>query len=130
MVDTIQEDDPPARPTRPLQPITESEIQACLSRTSNNSAPGLSGIGYKLIKWAFASNPARFIDLYNACLMLGHHLWKTARVVVIPKPGKPDYSVPKAYRPISLLECCGKLLEKIVAKRFLSDINTFALLPP
>jgi hypothetical protein len=50
-------------------------------------------------------------------------------VVVLPKPKRPDYSLPKAYRPISLLECCGKLLEKIVAKRFMSDINLFSLLP-
>ena len=34
-----------------------------------------------------------------------------------------------AYRPISLLECCGKLLEKIVAKRIMSNLNTYNLLP-
>jgi Reverse transcriptase (RNA-dependent DNA polymerase) len=49
---------------------------------------------------------------------------------VIPKPNKPDYSAPKAYRPISLLECIGKLLEKIVAKRVMSDLNCLNILPP
>ena len=33
------------------------------------------------------------------------------------KPGKPDYSLPKAYRVISLLNCMGKIGERIFAKR-------------
>ena len=31
------------------------------------------------------------------------------------KPNKPDYSIPKSYRVISLLNCLGKVVEKIVA---------------
>ena len=38
-------------------------------------------------------------------------------MVVLRKPGKKDYSDPKAYRPISLLKIPGKVLEKIVQKR-------------
>jgi hypothetical protein len=38
-------------------------------------------------------------------------------MVVIPKPNKPDYSNPKAYRPIALLNCLGKVLEKLMASR-------------
>jgi len=61
---------------------------------------------------------------------LGHHPWKEATVIILPKPNKLDYSLPKAYCPISLLECCGKLLEKIIAKRILSDAHSFDILPP
>jgi hypothetical protein len=35
--------------------------------------------------------------------------------VVIPNPNKPDYSTLKAYRPIALLNCLGKSLEKLMA---------------
>jgi hypothetical protein len=38
-------------------------------------------------------------------------------MVVIPKPNKPDYSAVKAYRPIALLNCMGKVLEKLMATR-------------
>jgi hypothetical protein len=48
---------------------------------------------------------------------------------MVNKPQKPDYSVPKAYRPIALMECTGKLLEKIVAKHFNLDIEQHNLLP-
>ena len=52
-----------------------------------------------------------------------------AITVVIPKPGKPSYSVPRAYRPIQLLECMGKVLEKIVASRLMFDIGKHELVP-
>jgi hypothetical protein len=48
---------------------------------------------------------------------------------MLNKPKKPDYTIPKAYRPIALMECAGKLLEKIVAKRINSDIQRYDLLP-
>ena len=125
-----QPDDLLALPTRDWPRISSDEIRDALAHTSNASAPSLSGINYKLIKWAFAAKPSRFVDLYNECLDRGLHPWTTAKVVPIAKPSKPDYSLPKAYRPISLLECSGKLLEKIVANRILHDLNTFSILPP
>ena len=116
-------------PQRRFYMITNSEVERALSRTSNKSAPGPSGIGYKLVKWAFAAHPEFLLDIYNTALHLGHHPWTTATVVIIPKPNKPDYSAAKAYRPVSLLECFGKVLEKIVANRFTSDSNLHHILP-
>jgi len=124
-----QPDDPAPLPTCSLPPITQEEVALALAGTSNKSAPGLSGISYQLIKWAFRSWPDRFLDIFNASISLGHHPWSDALVVVIPKPAKPDYRLPKAYRPISLLKCCGKLLEKIIAKRVLHNSHHYDILP-
>ena len=121
--------DPAQLPSRPFAPITEEEVSRHLATTSNKSAPGPTGITYKLLKWCHAASPSRLPSLFNAAISWGHHPWRCATVVPIPKPGKPDYRVAKAYRPISLLECCGKLLEKIVAKRILLDAARFNLLP-
>ena len=44
-------------------------------------------------------------------------IWRDATTAVIPKPKKPDYTAPKAYRPVALLNCLGKTLEKIMARR-------------
>ena len=41
--------------------------------------------------------------------------WKVARGVTIPKPGKDDYNLAKSYRCISLLNCLGKMMEKVAA---------------
>lgn len=47
---------------------------------------------------------------------------------MIPKPNKPDYTNPKAYRPIALLNCLGKVLEKIIATRLSHLAETHHLL--
>jgi hypothetical protein len=90
----------------------------------------LSGISYKFLKWAFAARPKVFVALFNLCLATGTHPWKTAKVVILAKPSRPDYSAPKAYRPIALLKCCGKLLEKIVARRIMDESNALSLIDP
>src|ERR1700677_1606878 len=124
-------DDPPPQPTRAFPPFTERELGDLLTGASNKSAPGSSGIGWALLKRGWPSVKDFLIDIFDACIQLGHHpqRWKEAVVVVIPKPDKPDYSHAKAHRPISLLETMSKLLEKAVAKRFQHDIVKHELIP-
>jgi hypothetical protein len=42
-------------------------------------------------------------------------MWKTAKGIVIPKAGKPDYSQVQSYRVIALLDVMGKLVERTAA---------------
>ena len=44
-------------------------------------------------------------------------------VVAVPKPGG-DVSLPKGYRPISLLSCLSKVLERIVTDRLTYFLET------
>ena len=46
--------------------------------------------------------------------------WRQIKVVFIPKMGKDDYSVPKAYRPITLSNFLLKVMEKVI-NWFLSE---------
>lgn len=48
---------------------------------------------------------------------------------MLRKPGKPDYTIPGAYRPISLLNTLGKILEAVIAKRLSYYAETHGLLP-
>ena len=68
---------------------------------------------------------------FTASLNLGHYpqRWKTAKIVVLRKPGKADYTVPSSYRPISLLNTLGKLLEAVVARRLSYYAEKYKLLP-
>ena len=132
---SLQVDPLPSIPnhnTRPHLPVLEQEIDDHLKNTSNSSAPGMSGISYRALKWAWKQAPNYITYILNWSLALGIHFpqWKKAITMVIPKPNKPDYSNPHAYRPIQLLECLSKLLEKIVAKRILYDCSRLGLIPP
>jgi hypothetical protein len=89
-----------------------------------------SGIGWNLLKRGQEPVKDHLISIFNACFHLGHHpaRWREAKVVVIPKPDKPDYSLPKAHHPISLLETMSKLLEKAVAKQMQHNIVKYELI--
>jgi hypothetical protein len=67
--------------------------------------------------------------LYTGCLQHGIHPWPCAKVAVLMKPARPDYTKAKAYHSISLMECSGKVLERVVANRLYADIENFDLLP-
>ena len=51
-------------------------------------------------------------------------IWKEARLVFIPKPGKASYTIPKAWRPISLTNYPIKALEKMCVKYTDEKIKT------
>jgi len=130
-IEIAQPDDPPPLPTRPYHPVSTKEIHPLLADCANTSAPGESGISWQIIKMAWNRADSTVAHIFDACLRLGHHpsFWRKAVVVVIPKPGKDDYLQAKSYRPISLIECLSKLLEKVVAKRLLFDADKHSLLP-
>jgi hypothetical protein len=54
-------------------------------------------------------------------------MWKHARVISILKPGK-DPALPSSYRPISLLDTIGKIVEKILLSRILHEVGERGLL--
>jgi hypothetical protein len=57
----------------------------------------------------------RIITIVKISLRLEVHcqVWKEANRVVIPNLNKPEYGVTKAYRVIMLLNCLGKVVEKV-----------------
>jgi len=60
----------------------------------------------------------RFYKLYKALIQFGYHpkCWKEAVGVILKKPNRKA-TIPKSYRVVSLLNCLGKVAEKIVAAR-------------
>jgi hypothetical protein len=55
--------------------------------------------------------------------------WRESITVILCKPGKPDYSVPKAYQPIALLCTIAKLLTAIIADKMSRLAKNHQLLP-
>jgi len=49
--------------------------------------------------------------------------WKTARILPITKPGRDDSIDTSKYRPISLINIGGKVLEKLLIKRIMQHLH-------
>ena len=116
--------------SRPFIPISEKEIIDTLSGTSNTSAPGLSGLDYQVLKWAHSSHPDEFGAIIRASVKFSihHPRWKSSLVIAIPKLNKKDYSLPHSHCRIQLIECFGKLVEKIMTKRLIFDAGKYKLM--
>jgi len=71
----------------------------------------------------------KLLEIFNQMLDSGiyPHTWKSATIITIPKPNKPSSDI-NSYRPISLLSCLGKTLEKIIARRLIWFINRHNLI--
>jgi hypothetical protein len=125
------DDDPPLRDTRDLPPYTKEMLAELLANASNRSAPGASGQTWRILKWAWNAASDTIFNLVSGCVRAGHHLliWRLAIVCAVPKPNRADYSLAKNFRPISLLECMGKLVEKLVARLLYREIITHDLVP-
>lgn len=94
-----------------------------------SKAPGPDGIPKRNLKHLFQRVILILVALFNAILQTQHFLpvWKHTRVISILKPGK-DLALPSSYRPTSLLNVIGKLSEKILLTRILSEISGCGLL--
>ena len=55
--------------------------------------------------------------------------WKHFTTIVLRKPGKPDYEIPKAYRPIALLCTMAKVLTALIAEDMSQLVEKHQLVP-
>ena len=110
---------PPLQPSYEWTPVTDDEIKAILFACSPKKAPGPDGVNFACLRHAYTALPSWFNMLYRTVLNLGYHprSWREATGAIVPKPKKADYTAVKSYRIVSLLNCMGKVAEKLVAFR-------------
>ena len=100
------------------RPMTMEELEKGISTLKPGKAIGLDNISTEQIKNFGPVTKKWLLQLYNHCLTT-HKLpkiWKKAHVIALLKPGK-DPSIPKSYRPISLLSHTYKLFERLLLNR-------------
>ena len=95
-------------------------MSEALKACSNVSALGPDHITWRYLKSILADNicASGILSLAQSCITLQHwpRHFKESVSIIIPKPGKPVYDTPKAFRPIVLLNTLGKLIEKMIAR--------------
>ena len=109
--------------------ITTNEVKAHI-RQLRNSATGPDNIHNRCLKNYSELLVQHLTNLFNLILKEGYvpAMWKKANIILLLKP-KKDKQHPSSYRPISLLSCLGKLLEKIIKQRLMIELERRNILP-
>ncbi|RXW16893.1 hypothetical protein EST38_g8968 [Candolleomyces aberdarensis] len=131
LVDTAILNELPTEPERAWPEFSLLELSQALEACLSRSAPGLDHITWRHLKQVLALPECAdiIIALANGCIESGHwpKHFKESTLVIIPKPNKPSYSTPKAFRPIVLLNTLGKLIEKRISNRFQHNMIKYDL---
>lgn len=100
-----------------IPPVTTSEVITSIQKLKNTS-PGRDEISNQLLKKLPLCTLNILVDLFNTSLTSGcvPQEWKTGITVPILKPGKDPHCV-KSCRPITMLSCIGKLMERVIQGR-------------
>ena len=101
-----------------LRPILTADILRILKKMGNRKAPGPSGITKLIMTKLPIEYIQRFALIINHTFSMGYFpvLFKNGLLTLILKPEKDPKEVVN-YRPITLLEIPGKILEHIVNER-------------
>ena len=106
--------------------ITIEEVWAAFNKLNNLSAPGPDRICTLLIKEGGEKLLNLMRNILNQTYNLGYYPkdWKQENKIFLKTPGKDSYHDPKSYRPISLTNILGKILERIIFNKILHHLES------
>ena len=113
------------------QQLQVGELRQLIDEADPNKAAGIDEIPIDLLKLGGGILLQHLEHLFNACLRRSYvpKHFKFAKTVLLRKADKKDYQVPGAWRPIALLSCIGKLLEKAFLNRLMELNDAHKLIP-
>lgn len=111
-----------------MHPTDEFEVDSIIRNLKTSGASGLDCINNNLIKQIKNHIITPLTHICNLSISYGEfpEPWKKAAVCPVYKSGPKD--TPSNYRPISLLSCLSKVLEKLINQRLISYLETNNLL--
>jgi hypothetical protein len=99
--------------------IFEDEIESVIKKLDSFKAAGSDGISFFVLKCLKSTLVSYLQPLFQVCINRSYHPTAFCHCNTVPlrKPGKDDYSAPRAWRQIALLNTLGKVLENVIARR-------------
>ena len=103
------------------QPFNDGELADAISHLQSYKATGKDEVHNLMIKTGGKNFRLVLLTIFNWCLEKGYFpsKWKQGLILPVPKPNKKDYQLPTNYRPITLLSCLSKVLERLLARRLI-----------
>ena len=104
--------------------INVNEIKGII-KAMKKSCPGESGINKTILKNLPESSLVKLKDIFDSTISAGYFpdKFKSSIIRLIPKHGKSPL-IATNYRPISLLEVPGKILERLINTRLRHHLET------
>jgi len=107
------------------KPFSETELDTAIQNMKLKSASGIDQIDFEVISVLPREYRTLLIKIYNSILYHGNfpNQWGHSLVVLIPKPDGGGL------RPISLLSCFLKVMEKIIYNRIQWHVESQYIIP-
>ena len=118
-------------PIMGFEEVSNEQIARVAKGLNPYKAPGLNSISNSVLTHCADLLAPYLGPIYRATFDVGYypHKWKRYKTIVLRKPGKPDYSIPNAHRPIALLDVFAKLLSSCVKELWEHHLERLNLLP-
>jgi hypothetical protein len=104
--------------------IKRLEIKYAIYKLSAKKIPGPDRLSFRVLRKAYATVSELFNYLYLMFMANGYHpkCFKEVTGIILKKSQSAkspyrNYTLPKAYKVILLLNCLAKVMEKIIARR-------------
>lgn len=110
--------------------VTLSAVEGAVKKLKNKKSAGPDGISNFIIRKLSASIVGHLAFIIRSALALNYfpRSWKIARIIVLPKvKGSLDVG---NYRPISMVSCLGKVMERVLQERLDLEVDTLKIIPP
>ncbi|XP_058467078.1 uncharacterized protein LOC131440008 [Malaya genurostris] len=119
---------PPGQSEIYNRPFSAEELNFSLNSAKGKST-GPDNINYDMLRHLPPAGRSALLHLFNEIWSSGVFpvSWKTAHIVPIPKGHTGSFSA-QNFRPISLLSCTGKILERLVNRRLVTLLEERRLL--
>ena len=119
------------RRTDCCSPFSREELDAAILKLAGRKAPGPDLVTNELIVHLCEAGRQKLLELANMSWVRGElpSIWRKGIIVPILKKGKPR-DLPSSYRPVSLLSCLGKVIERLVQARLYWLLEHRSLLHP
>jgi hypothetical protein len=111
-----------------MRPIVEMEIIKIVEKFNPNKSAGHDNIGNFIIKKVCKEIVEPLTMIFNLSISTGVVPEKLKMAKVIPIYKKDDSEVFSNYRPVSILPCFSKILERLVFNRSVDYINMHEIL--
>ena len=112
-----------------LAPVTENELETEIKNMDSNKSPGYDNISSKIIKLSAGEITKPLTRIFNLTFVNGIIPENLKLAIVTPIFKGDENNKFKNYRPISVLSCFSKLLEKLMYNGLISFIDKIKFYP-